>query len=39
MSRPFSDQRVRRIAMADAPDILIDDRFFIQIAGDIMRSR
>src|SRR5258708_40190837 len=34
----LADEIVGRIAMADALDVLVDDRAFIEVAGDIMRS-
>jgi hypothetical protein len=34
----LADKIVRRIAMADALDILIDDRAFIEVAGDVVRG-
>src|SRR5437899_1939576 len=29
----------RRVAMADALDVLVDDRAFVEIAGNVMRGR
>src|ERR1700738_3520024 len=35
---PLADQIVGRIAMADALDVLVDDRALIEVAGDVMRG-
>ena len=34
----LADEIVGRIAMTDALDILVDDRAFIEVAGDVMRG-
>src|SRR5258708_39634461 len=34
----LASEVVGRIAMADALDVLIDDRAFIEVAGDVMRG-
>ncbi len=36
---PLADEIFGRIAMADPLDVLIDDRPFVQRAGDVMRRR
>jgi hypothetical protein len=34
----LADEIIRRIAMADALDVLVDDRAFIERGGDVMRG-
>ena len=38
MSRPLRDEIFRRVAVADALDVLLDDRAFVEIGGDVMRG-
>ena len=38
MSRPLRDEIFGRIAMADALDVLVDDRALVEVARDIMRG-
>src|SRR6185312_3384014 len=34
----LANEIFRRVAMADALDVLVDDRPFVEIAGDVMRG-
>ena len=38
MSRPLRDEIFRRVAVADALDVLVDDRALVEVARDVMRG-